>query len=127
METPLSGSHLGPHTRPMCPCNKAVGREAVCSFVTPLHRRLLIHQLPSTGGHRRRKPIQLDKAESPCKGLGVAARRVYLFTSMGMLEFGTDDKALHPVQEFACHQYIAESSVSRLSFIWDLKQAQSIV
>ena len=34
METPLSGSHLGPHTRPMCPCNKAVCGEAVCSFVT---------------------------------------------------------------------------------------------
>ena len=37
METPLSGSHLGPHTRPMCPCNKAVSREAVCSFVTPFN------------------------------------------------------------------------------------------
>ena len=37
METPLSGSHLGPHTRPLCPCNKAVCREAVCSFVTPFN------------------------------------------------------------------------------------------
>ena len=41
---PLSGSHLGPHTRPMRPCNKAVSREAVGSFVHALHRRLLIHQ-----------------------------------------------------------------------------------
>ena len=31
----LSGSHLGPHDRPQRPCNKAVSREAVCSFVTP--------------------------------------------------------------------------------------------
>jgi Transposase IS116/IS110/IS902 family len=31
---PLSGSHLGPHTRPQRPCNKAVSREAVCSSST---------------------------------------------------------------------------------------------
>ena len=37
METPLSGSHLGPHTRPKRPCNKAVFREAVCSYVTPFN------------------------------------------------------------------------------------------
>jgi hypothetical protein len=37
---PLSGSHLGPHTRPQRPCNKAVSREAVCSFVHTLQRRL---------------------------------------------------------------------------------------
>ena len=37
METPLSGSHLGPHTRPLCPCNKAVFREAVCSSFMPFN------------------------------------------------------------------------------------------
>ena len=33
----LSGSHLDPHTRPQRPCNKAVSREAVCSFVSPFN------------------------------------------------------------------------------------------
>jgi hypothetical protein len=71
METPLSGSHLGPHTRPMCPCNKAVCREAVCSFVTLFNAACLIHQLRiSTEVIDDEKPIQLDKAGSPCKGLG---------------------------------------------------------
>ena len=42
---PLSGSHLGQHTRPQCPYNNTVSREAVGSFVQALRRRLLIHQL----------------------------------------------------------------------------------
>ena len=37
METPLSGSQLGPHDRPSAPCNKTVSREAVCSSFTPFN------------------------------------------------------------------------------------------
>ena len=43
MQTPLSGSHLGPHTRPLCPCNKAVFREAV----TTVRLKVLKNQLVS--------------------------------------------------------------------------------
>lgn len=44
METPLSSSHPGPHTRPQRPRNKAVFREAVCSSLTPF----ALPALPST-------------------------------------------------------------------------------
>ncbi len=41
MENPLSDSHLGPHTKPQGPCNKADSREAVCFLVHSLQRQRL--------------------------------------------------------------------------------------
>ena len=64
---PLSGSHLGPHIRPPCRCNKAVCREAVCSsftlFAPPAYRA---HQ------HRRAADeyeYSLTRGEVPVVGL----------------------------------------------------------
>jgi len=65
METPLSGSHLGPHTRPQRPCNKAVSRQAVCSRSRPSTPPAC----PSTAhlhrAHQRQIRIRLDRRGSP--------------------------------------------------------------
>ena len=77
MQTPLSGSHLGPHTRPMCPCNKAVCIEAVGSFVTLFNAVYSSINSESTPrSSTTKKPIQVDKAGSPCKGLGICVKRL---------------------------------------------------
>ena len=73
MQTPLSGSHLGPHTRPPCPCNKAVFREAVGSFVHALHLRLLFLQPRFTiETFDDEYKYSLPKRGSPFKGLAVS-------------------------------------------------------
>ena len=70
LETPLSGSHLGPHTRPQRPCNKAVFREAVCSSFMPLAPPAI----PSNANqHRGNRTTNTNTAcqeeEVPSKGL----------------------------------------------------------
>ena len=71
---PRSGSHLGPHTRPQCPCNKAASKEAVGSFVHARHRRLLIHQ-PQTCIEvlNDEYEFSLPRRGSPFKELGVCS------------------------------------------------------
>ena len=69
METPLSGSHLGPHTRPMCPCNKAVCREAVCSFVTLFNAACSsINSESAPRSSTTKNQFRLTRREVPVKG-----------------------------------------------------------
>ena len=68
---PLSGSHLGPHTRPLCPCNKAVFREAVCSSFLPFKHCLLIQSsTPCTEIINDKDEFSLTENGSPFRGLG---------------------------------------------------------
>ena len=74
MQMPLSGSHLGPHTRPLCPCNKAVFREAVCSsFMLFIATCSCINAICTEVVNDEYK-YSLPKRGSPFKGSGRAAQ-----------------------------------------------------
>ena len=105
METPLSGSHLGPHTRPLRPCNKAVFREAVCSSFMLFAPPALALTANTHRGNRQRIQIQLAKKRKSLQGLERIFARAQSAGS-GLLPAGSWVQCASPAKAKWRHVYI---------------------